>query len=59
MSRLLKSSGLPLLAVALFGLFAPGVCEAQRAQVMGKVTGVDGKPVKGAESSSSFYHLPV
>jgi len=48
MSRLVKSSGLPLLAVALFGLFAPEVCEAQRAQVMGQVKGVDGKPLKGA-----------
>ena len=49
MSPLVKSSGLPLLAVALFGLFAPEVSEAQsRAQVMGEVKGVDGKPVKGA-----------
>ena len=49
MSPLVKSSGLPLLAVVLFGLFAPEVCEAQsRAQVMGEVKGVDGKPLKGA-----------
>ena len=48
MSPMVKSSGLSLLAVALFGLFTPEVCEAQRAQVMGQVKGVDGKPIRGA-----------
>ncbi len=48
MLRLVKSSLLPLLAVTLYGLFAPEVSVAQRAQIQGQVKGVDGQPLKGA-----------
>ena len=48
MLRVMKSSFLSLLAMVLYGLFAPEVSEAQRAQVQGQVKGVDGQPLKGA-----------